>query len=123
MIILRDISSEELLARYQAGERVFHEAGIEDDGMSPLEGANLSGIDLSKTMIVASFRSAILKNARMNDANLKTCDFSGADLRGADFSGSALCATTFAGARMDGAKFGGSYYHGIDFEDGFVPDW
>lgn len=113
----------ELLDRYAKGERDFTHAELDEDPDYNLEGVVLDGVDLSHSYIVAIFRNASFRGAKLTQANLKTCDFSGADLRGANFSDSALCSATFDGANMEGANFAGASIHGYHFKKGEFPVW
>src|SRR5258706_16122518 len=106
------VSSEDVLRRYQGGERDFQGLEIDDlDGKAPFHGAALDGADFSRAFIVADFRNASLRQATFVNANVKTCSYSGADLTNADFTGAALCSTTFSHTRMDGARFDGAFVH------------
>jgi len=116
-------SFKELLARYAGGERNFAGVELDEDAENDLSGARLDGIDLSQSLIIASFRGASLRGAVFREANVKTCDFSGADLTGADFRGALLCATTFVGAICDGVRLNGASYHSHEFKDGDPLDW
>jgi len=102
-------SRDELLRRYDAGERDF--AGAElDNSVLDLRDVTLEGCDFSECWITADFRGANLKFVNFASANVKTCDFSNADLRDANFSRAALDATRFVGAELEGAEFGGANY-------------
>ena len=120
--IEEDISSAELLARYQTGQRVFRNLDVTDHDGAALVGADLRGIDIEDCFIACDLTGADLRDARVN-ANVKTCNFSNADLRNADFRSSALCATCFGGSRMDGAQFEGAYFHSFELGAGERPEW
>jgi uncharacterized protein YjbI with pentapeptide repeats len=122
IVVHEEIPVAELLRRYASGQRHFANLDIFDDGSNALVGAHLDAIELSDCFVVASFRGASLKSAKIH-ANVKTCDFTDADLSGANFRGSALCSTIFTGAKMDGADFTDAYYHGYDLSAGEKPDW
>ncbi len=108
------ISSNELLARYVAGERDFRGVDIDDQpGDTPLAGRCLDGADFSGAWLVVDFSRASLRGALFIEANVKTCTFDGADLTGTDFSRAALCAATFLGARLEGAIFQGAFHHSV----------
>ena len=116
------IDRDDLLRRYQSGERCF--AGAELDSITlDLRDSNLEGADFSCSFILADFAGANLRGTVFANANLKTCDFSNADLRDAVFTGSALCATTFKNANLEGANFEGAYYHSRTLEAGERPWW
>lgn len=76
-------SVEELLERYQAGERVFNGSRIETDESGILSGCTLDGLVLRNAFVKLSFQRASLRGADFWDAELKGSDFSQADLRGA----------------------------------------
>ena len=116
------IDRDELLRRYQSGERCF--AGAKLDSITlDLRNSNLERADFSGSFIFADFAGANLRGAVFANANVKTCDFSNADLRDAVFTGAALCATTFIDAKLEGADFEGAYYHSRTLEAGEKPWW
>lgn len=114
----------EILRRYTAGERFFcgntiaSSPGSTDPGF---RGANLSGADFSKCVIVADFTGADLRRAIFK-ANVKTCSFDGANLQDADFTGAAIDGATFVGADMTGANFEGATALGYTFARGELPN-
>lgn len=125
-----EIATDELLARYNAGERNF--AGIEliripeRDGISGsvingLEGADLRGINLRGANFEeveltgadltggdlfgaylggACLHKAILRDANLFSANLNHAIFSGADLGGANLSRVHAVSAAFIGAKV-----------------------
>jgi uncharacterized protein YjbI with pentapeptide repeats len=113
----------ELVDCYQRGDRSFPGAELDDDPKGDLSGLTLDGIDLSHSVVVASFTSSSLRGAKFRNANVKTCDFCGCDLRDADFSGAALDATSFIGARLEGARFEGATAYSHTLKHGEQPDW
>lgn len=118
------MSSEQILRRYEAGERDFSGLEIEDEPeVTPLRGAVLDGALFNRAFIVAVFSGASLRGAQFVEANVKTCVYDGADLTDADFTNAALCATTFQRARMDGAKFDGANFHSYTLGAGERPHW
>jgi len=107
-------SGDELLQRYEMGERHF--AGAElDDADHDLRNANLEGADLSQSFFTADFSGANLRGVKFTNSNVKTCDFSNADLRDAVFSGAALEGATFEGANLEGTNFEGAYCYSHRF--------
>lgn len=104
-------SAEELLQRYQKGERVFNGSRIETDDHKVLSGCKLDGLVLRNAYVKLSFHGASLRGADFWDAELKGSDFSNADLRGAQFHGSVLGFTSFQDARLEGAQFNEACYH------------
>lgn len=115
-------SFREFRQRWARGDRHFAGSELEDSD-NDLRGCCLDGVDLSRSVVVASFRGASLRGARFVGANVKTCDFREADLRGADFREAALCSAEFKGANLEGALFGGAFVHSYQLAEGELPDW
>lgn len=115
-------SRDELLRRYDAGERHFEGAEL-DNGVLDLRRVTREGCDFSESFITADFRGANLKSVIFASANLKTCDFSNAYLRDANFSAAALDATTFVGAEVEGAEFAGASCYSHTLSPGEKPWW
>jgi uncharacterized protein YjbI with pentapeptide repeats len=113
-------SASELLRLYALGERNFANSDLDRQAFD-FDNCNLSGIDLSRSFIVATFRGATLFGANFSHANVKTCDFSDADLRHASFEGSAIDAATFDRAILDGAEFRDASAYGHVFLVGEHP--
>jgi uncharacterized protein YjbI with pentapeptide repeats len=100
------MTREELIGRYEAGERDFKRAF--------LGGANLRGIDLCGN----SWGRANLRCASLREANLSGADLSGADLheadlretllRNADLSNTILWQAELLDADLTGANLGGA---------------
>ena len=115
-------SAEELLERYQAGERVFNGSRIETDESGILAGCPLNGLVLRYAYVKLSFQRASLRGADFWDSELKGADFSYADLRGARFVGCVLSETSFQGARLEGAEFNNACYQLHILKTGEFPD-
>ncbi|MFH1301462.1 MAG: pentapeptide repeat-containing protein [Planctomycetota bacterium] len=115
-------SAEELLERYQAGERVFNGSRIETDDHKALSGCKLDGLVLRNSYVKLSFHGASLRGADFWDAELKGSDFSQADLRGAKFHSSVLGDISFRDARLEGAQFNEACYHFRMLKTGEFPD-
>lgn len=113
----------ELRELYRLGVRDFEGSELDEDPDDDLRGICLDGVDLSKSLVVASFCGARLRAARFRQSNVKTCDFRNADLTDADFSSAALCATQFLGSRMEGTDFTGAAYHSHVLKAGERPHW
>ncbi len=113
---------EELLRRYQNGERDFTQVAL-DGGNYDLRGVTLAGANFSGTFITADFRGANLQAASFAKANVKTCDFRHADLRGANFSGALLEATEFKGANLRDANFEDARNFSLILKAGELPTW
>jgi pentapeptide repeat protein len=117
-----EISSREVLQRYQAGERIFRELDIEDPPDDrPLRGQKLDGIDFAGSFLLVDFTGASLRGAVFR-ANVKCCWFDQADLTGADFRGAAMESATFRGAKVDGACFEGAGIFSHIFGPDELPD-
>tara|TARA_R110002111_G_scaffold248400_1_gene312049 strand:+ start:72966 stop:73610 length:645 start_codon:yes stop_codon:yes gene_type:complete len=115
-------SAEELLERYQTGERVFNGSRIETDDRKVLSGCKLDGLVLRNSYVKLSFHGASLRGADFWDAELKGSDFFQADLRGAKFHGSVLGDISFQDARLEGAQFNQACYHFRMLKTGEFPD-
>ena len=105
------ISRSELLRRYEAGERNFQGANLQEIFLrrTILNGTNLQGADLHR----ANLQDAILEGVNLARANLEGADLSGADLwgvnlhgadlHGADLGKANLWETNLEGANLEGA--------------------
>ena len=116
-------SAEELIRRYQSGERYFGETALDED---PVDFSNLvlAGIVFAPhTFLFADFRNANLKNADFSNCNLKTCDFRGSDLENASFRNALLEATEFNGANLANTDFTGASCYSRVLKSGEKPDW
>ena len=113
---------EDILERYQGGERSFVESEL-DDAVYDFRGVVLEGADFAGSFITADFRGANLRGVNFSDCNVKTCDFRNADLSGASFARSALCSTEFTGAILDGACFAGAFAHSYVLKENEKPFW
>ena len=82
------ITVEELLSRYERGERDFTNVVIYDWREGLMRGVDLSGINLEGSVISVDFSGAILSQANLRDTvwgdhcSWKEADFSGADMTG-----------------------------------------
>lgn len=95
---------QELLKRYNAGERNF--AGVDLRG-AYLIGANLSGIDLRRAILGGAYlRAANLKDAQLDEAYCNDTYFGDADLRGACLDFTSLYYAYLIGANLRGAYLG-----------------
>jgi hypothetical protein len=115
-------SAEELLERYQVGERVFNGSRIETDESGILADCILNGLVLRNAYVKLSFQRASLRGADFWDSELKGSDFSHADLRGAKFVGSVLGDISFQGAKLEGAQFNNACYQLRMLNTGEYPD-
>lgn len=129
------ITPDELLERYQAGERNF--AGLRmkanTDNPDVLDGADLSNIILSGIYWPgARLRDVNLKEAKLIGAYMPDADFTLADLTWADLTAATLrraCfeCTNLTGARLEGANLIQANLDGADtidanFEYSFLFD-
>lgn len=134
-----EITAEELLERYAAGERDFTEIILEYANLSGVElrninlsGAqfsyvNLSGIQLRQCDLTAQFIYCNLTNAIIENCDLERARFYDCDLRGAILNHVELTATQFIRVNLEGTRTKGSGKDPCEFwdvtrEDGvFVP--
>ena len=117
------ITPQQLLDRYNAGERNFagirffpdtcREPVLEDADLSNiiLSGAYLPGIKLS----LANLRNATLAGAYMRGAELIETDLHEADLRGANLQDACLSGTDIARTLLTAANLRGAELEGADF--------
>lgn len=114
-------TSNELTARYKAGERSFR--GLDLDGeILDLRDSNFAGADFSESFIAADFRGANLERCVFERANVKTSDFRGANLRGASFRETAVDGADFSGAETTDACFDGASAQSHIFHSGESPN-
>ena len=93
---------EELLKRYEAGERDF--IGI-DLSEANLSGANLSGVNLSEASLsVTNLSGANLSRANLNRTRLNVARLSGANLSNASLDGAILNVANLIRADLRGAS-------------------
>ncbi len=115
------ISVEELVERYEAGERYFRLVEVPDG--SDLRDSTLEGVTFEYAMLSdVDFRGANLRQVRFLNCNVKCSDFRDADLEGTIFTGSLVEATYFAGANLTGVSFAGSFFYGWELKHGDMPD-
>ena len=109
-------TAEEIVARYQAGERNFARTELPED--SCLRGANLAGANFKNSWLsCVDFREADLRGTLFEECNVKVSDFRRADLRGASFRGSTLCGVLLKDARLDAVLIDGATYYGGAVDD------
>jgi uncharacterized protein YjbI with pentapeptide repeats len=109
-------TAEEVLRRYQAGERFFRNTDL--PGGSSFRDAVLTGSDFKNSFLSEiDFQRADLRQVCFDESNVKLSDFQGADLRDASFRGSALCSAMFAGAKVDGVCTEDATYYGAAVTD------
>jgi uncharacterized protein YjbI with pentapeptide repeats len=109
------MSAEELVRRYNAGERYFWEVDIPERAdlrHVTLAGATFNGGWLSDL----DFSEANLRDASFLRCNLKCTDFRGADLLGAIFRGSSLEATDFGNTDLSGIDFTGAHVYSYELK-------
>ena len=134
-----EITAEELLERYAAGERDFTEIILEYANLSGVElrninlrGAqfsyvNLSSIqlrqcDLRTQFIYCNFTNAIIENCDLERARFYDCDLRGVNTRICNLTSTQFTRVNLQGSRIDG--FGRDFceYWDLTREDGvFVP--
>jgi uncharacterized protein YjbI with pentapeptide repeats len=99
--------AEELLARYEAGDRDFGRVALVAG--ADLEGANLSYAILRLANLSGvDFRGASLHGANLQGADLSSANLRGASLRQADLSGTNLHGASLEGADLEGANLEGA---------------
>jgi hypothetical protein len=91
------MTTEELLAKYAAGERNFAKADLRGANLTK---ADLRGADLSK----AKLSKINLTSADLRGANLSAADLRGADLTSADLSDANLKGSIFTNANLTGTN-------------------
>jgi uncharacterized protein YjbI with pentapeptide repeats len=116
----RPISGEELLERYAAGERNF--AGFTVKVPDIRFCGNLTGIDLSNSILTLYMKGIILVNAnlcnaRLTDACLDLADLTNADLRGCDLRGAKFGSANLTGADLRDARFDETNFSGANLTD------
>ena len=114
-------SFADLITQYTAGERDFRDSKL-DGETGDLRGLYLPDADFRGSFVVADFRSAILTNARFQNANIKTCDFRNANLQNADFRNSAIDAMQFENANLEGCRFAGAGSRSRILKEDELPD-
>lgn len=104
------MTAEELLKRYEAGERDFRGVNLSEEILlwADLRGANLSG--------------ANLRRANFNWANLSGVDLTGSDLSEADLAWANLSKADLREANLSGANFSAASLNGADWSRAIMPD-
>jgi uncharacterized protein YjbI with pentapeptide repeats len=114
------MSAEELINRYQAGERDFKEIKLVRAG---LKGVDLSEADLSVADLAgADLSAANLSGANLSGAILKGANLTGADLTGADLSWADLGMANLTEADLTGANMNMTILIRTRFKNTTMPD-
>jgi uncharacterized protein YjbI with pentapeptide repeats len=110
-------SAEEILRRYQSGERNFEGSDLPDE--SCLRGASLAGANFSRSWLSwVDFRGADLRGVCFDQCNVKVSDFRGADLTGASFREAMLCGALFdRSTKLDDVAVVGAEFYGSQVDD------
>lgn len=116
-------TAQELLERYQLGERDFRESLIDSRESGCLNGTCLNGVILKNSTLACNFTGVSLRGAEFSHSKLIDSNFLSADLQGAKLQGCELERTTFENAEMEGAQFSGAIYRNIVLQEGEVPHW
>jgi uncharacterized protein YjbI with pentapeptide repeats len=146
---MAEITREELLARYKAGERDFSRldfsgldlSGIKDEELLPTDffystnrqlcyplegcifrGANFCYVNFSRTTVIYSdFQDAILFRVNFTDSSLSGAIFTGADMREVTFDGGEGIGVVFENANLQGAtgSFGNQKALGLHIHIGW----
>lgn len=98
-----DISTEELIQRYESGERNFCDIGLT---RLDLSNVNLAGVNLAG----AKLRGANLTGANLADANLSHAYLICANLTRANLSGANLTWAILVGANLENTNLRGSTF-------------
>ena len=114
------MSTEELINRYQAGERDFKEIKLVQ---SSLSGVDLSEADLSIADLAgADLSAADLSGANLSGAILKGANLSGANLTGANLSWADLGMANLTEADLTGAEMNMAILIRTRFKNTIMPD-
>lgn len=119
------LSAEELIERYAAGERDFR--GI-DLNNQVLEGVNLTGANLRRAKLHGiQLKGANLTGIKLRKADLRQVDLTGANLCGADLSGASLHQVNLQDANLRGvdlsdANLSETSLSGADLGGAILPD-
>jgi uncharacterized protein YjbI with pentapeptide repeats len=110
-------SREELVARYNQGERNFPGIDLSDADLSRvvLDGANF---EVHSWFCDANFEGASLRGVIFRECNVKCASFKNADLTGASFEGAAIESVDMSGSVLEGVKFAGATFYGVTLEEG-----
>lgn len=111
---------QQILIRYENGERHFKNLDIEGD----FSHNDLSGICFEGCFILADFRYCNLSNSKFVNGNIKTSDFRYSDLTNSTFRNLAVESSQFKGAKTNGITLSDNYCYGqkmsqTDFEELF----
>lgn len=110
------MTAEELLERYAAGERDF--SGIEVRATDELVSANLTGINLSGSLLAEMILDRVdLSDAILRNTHFGQTDLSGANLQRADLSGASLGHGSLDNADLTDARLIGAYLQGTDMSN------
>ncbi|EAZ92661.1 pentapeptide repeat-containing protein [Crocosphaera chwakensis] len=110
---MAEITKEELLARYAAGERDF--SGLDFSGIifgrcvlnsCNFRGANFSGANFSNWthIMYCDFRDTIFRGANLSYCSFSGSNFSGADMREVDFTNGEGIGVIFENTNLRGIK-------------------
>jgi uncharacterized protein YjbI with pentapeptide repeats len=100
------MTSQELLAAYEAGRRDF--SRLEFKNYLELSDCELDDIDFSSCWMDGRFRNVSFRNAKFFDACIKTCFFIDCDLTFANFKNAAIDAIEFENVLVTHACFDGA---------------
>ncbi|MFN6563327.1 MAG: pentapeptide repeat-containing protein [Nostoc sp. ChiSLP01] len=125
----KEITVEELLQRYAAGERDFSVVCLDD---ADLSGANLAGIDFSHARLRwANLSGAILCGANLSDTDLQRANLTGANLEAANIINTCIAGANLENTNLRGAigffgEANGTFLHNTVWPDGEIvvgPEW
>lgn len=128
-------SAEEILRRYQRGDKDFTGVTVTPDDFSGqrlrgiiFKGATLFNCNFEETTLqgadlsAANLRQANLKQANLSKADLKGADFRGATLRNADLSGADLRWANLEGVDLSGSNLSGANFDGTNLKNANLKD-
>lgn len=128
-------TAEEILRRYQRGDKDFTGISVIADDFSQqnlpgiiFKGAILTSCNFEETaMQRADLSAANLRNTNLKQVNLSKADLKGADLRGtvlrnANLSGADLRWANLEGVNLSGANISGANFDGTNLKNANLKD-
>ena len=113
-------SIDELIARYQLGERYFADIDLADG--SVLASLDLHDSNFDNALLTdIDFRGANLTQVSFRDANVKCSDFRDANLSHATFERAHIEGALFSAKGCEEAHFTGAWYYGVQLKEGDRP--
>ncbi|MDZ7959621.1 MAG: pentapeptide repeat-containing protein [Aulosira sp. DedQUE10] len=117
---MTDMTAEELLELYAAGERDFSGINLEEANLS---GANLSKANFSRANLLgADLSEANLSRANLSYAKLSLCRFIGTNLEGAKVTDADIVGASLENVNLKGAIGNFGHAHGALFQNTILPN-